>query len=175
MGPTAIEGVPGVRGWLLRTLVNRQNPAGGVYGTVIVGALLAAESEHALSIWRDTGAILVAVSMFWLAHAYANGMGERIAQRQPFTLKSFGHSLLREWAVLSGAIIPLIATLVAYGLGASLVDALLWGMYVAAATLIAYEVVAGLEVGARGLVLLRQAVAGAVLGAMILLLHSVLA
>jgi hypothetical protein len=175
-GPTEHLGaVPGPLRILLRLLTTHEEPAGAVYGTVIVGSLLAAESAHVEDLLRSVSAVLIAMVVFWFAHAYANGMARRIERNQPFSLHDFTGSLVLEWNVLRGAIVPILAVIVAGLAGASNTVALEVGLYVSAAALVAFEVVAGLRVGARGRQLLTQAAAGGVLGLGIIALHTVLA
>jgi hypothetical protein len=126
-------------------LVPAENPAGTVYGMIVIGALLAAESGRHESYTDAVGSTLIALGLYWLAHAYANVLGRRLSTNERLTARSLGHALAHDWAIARGAAIPLLALLLAWALGAAretAVDAALWSTV---AGLIAFELLAGLR------------------------------
>ena len=54
-----------------------ENPAGVIYGVLAIGALLAAESGRHESYADTLGSVLIALCLYWLAHAYADVLGHR--------------------------------------------------------------------------------------------------
>jgi len=54
------------------------NPAGLIYGTIAVAALLAAESARRETYVETVGAVLITLLLYWLAHSYAGFTGERV-------------------------------------------------------------------------------------------------
>src|SRR5580693_6727675 len=103
--------------------------SGAIYGTITAGALLAAEFSRRESYGKTIAALVLALVLYWLAHAYAANADRRIREQKQLTAKDFGGDLLRELPILGGASIPLLAILI-FGLaGASLgtaITAALW-------------------------------------------------
>ena len=52
------------------------NPAGLVYGTIAVGALLAAESARQETYTRTIIAVAIALILYWLSYSYAEFTGQ---------------------------------------------------------------------------------------------------
>jgi hypothetical protein len=126
-------------------LVPTDNPAGTVYGMIVIGSLLAAESGRHESYVDAIGSTLIALGLYWLAHAYANVLGQRLVTHERLTATALGRSLIDDWAIVRGAAIPLLALLLAWALGAAretAVDVALWSTV---AGLIAFELLAGVR------------------------------
>jgi hypothetical protein len=55
-----------------------ENPGGVIYGVIVIGALLAAESGRHEGYADTLGSALLATGLYWLAHAYAALVGGRV-------------------------------------------------------------------------------------------------
>ncbi len=162
-----------VKAWFLGDLSAHGDPAGVTYGTLIAGAIIAIELGHAYDLPKSIAIIVCAAVLYWAADAYANNVGYRYLHREPFSWSSVGRSLWFERSVARGATLPIVAIIVAGAAQRSVIRSLEVGEWMAIVQLIAYEVIVGVRIGARGLQLAYQAIAGAVLGAGILFLKSI--
>jgi hypothetical protein len=148
--------------------------SGAIYGTITAGALLAAEFSRRESYGKTIFALVLALVLYWLAHAYAANADRRIREQQKLTLKSFASDLLHELPILGGASIPLLA-IVIFGLaGASLGTAISAALWTAAAVIAAIELTAAIRSGVRGRALVVHAVIGIVLGLLVPAINAVL-
>ncbi|MDQ6805085.1 MAG: hypothetical protein M3065_08965 [Actinomycetota bacterium] len=150
------------------------NPAGVVYGTLIVGAVLATESVRRETLLDTIGATLLALLLYWLAHSYAQTLGDRLERQIPLSASGILRSLVRDRAIIRGAIVPILALLIASAIGASLASAVLVAVWTASATIVTFEVVAGIRARLRGRELVLQICAGGVMGLAIIGLRTVL-
>jgi hypothetical protein len=151
-----------------------ENPAGMIYGTLVVAALLDAESvasEH----YADTiGAVVVAMVLYWLAHAYADFAGERLERRESIHLGDLARALGKELAILLGAAVPLLAVSIVGLAGGSLNAAVNAGIYSAAGMLLVIELAAGMRADLTPVALMIQSLFGAFLGAVVIALKILL-
>jgi hypothetical protein len=155
-------------------LVPAENPAGTVYGMIVVGALLAAESGRYESHADAVGSTLIALGLYWLAHAYASVLGRRLATHEHLTAGTLGRALLHDWAIVRGAAIPLLALLLGWAVGAgreAAVNAALWSTV---AGLIAFELLAGVRSQATRPELALEVCVGVTIGVGILALKILL-
>ncbi|HEY5319109.1 MAG TPA: hypothetical protein VIJ20_14060 [Solirubrobacteraceae bacterium] len=176
----AIASEPTASGW--RHLASRaldwiepeDNPAGVVYGTVIIGAVLATESVRRETLLETVGGTVVALLLYWLAHSYAETLGNRLERQIPLSAGAIARSLVRDRAMIRGASIPILALLIAAALGASLATAVAVAVWTSAASVVAFEVLAAVRAELRGTELIVQVGAGAVMGLAIIALRTVL-
>ena len=140
------------------------NPAGVVYGTLIVGAVLAAESVRRETLLATLGATALALVLYWLAHSYAATLGDRLDNHVPLTAAGLARSLAKDRAIVRGASVPILALLLASAFGASLATAVLVAVWTSAGTVVALEVIAALRAQLRGRELFVQVGAGAAMG-----------
>lgn len=156
-------------------LLPRRNPAGTVYGILVVGTLLAAEGSQQIGFVSLIGGVVVALVLYWLAHAYAAMLGRRLATTDRWSMRQFLAELAHEWALIRGASGPLLALVIAAAAGADLDTAVLIALGTCAALLVTFEVLAGVGEGLSRLEIASEAAVGAVLGlglfAVRLLLH----
>jgi hypothetical protein len=152
----------------------RVNLSSAVYGTIAVGALLAAETAQRENYAETIGALALTIVLYWIAHAYASSATRRLREQEHLTVKGFAHALLEQAPILAGAVAPL-AMLVVFGIaGASLGHAVTAGIWTAAATIAGIEVTAAVRAGAEGFELLAQCAIGVVLGLLVIVLKLVL-
>ncbi|HYM66637.1 MAG TPA: hypothetical protein VEW68_05050, partial [Patescibacteria group bacterium] len=84
----------------------RENPSGVIYGMIVIGALLAAESGRHETYLDTVGSALIAAGLYWLAHAYASVLGRRLAAHERLTAGALRRALAHDWALIRGAAIP---------------------------------------------------------------------
>ena len=152
----------------------RVSLSSAVYGTIAVGALLAAETAQRENYAETIGALALTIVLYWIAHAYASSATRRLREQEHLTVKGFAKAMVEQAPILAGAVAPL-AMLVVFGIaGASLGDAVTAGIWTAAATIVAIEVTAAVRAGAEGFELVAQAAIGVVLGLLVIALKLVL-
>lgn len=150
------------------------NFATAVYGLISVGAVLAAESASRETYGETVAAVVVAMILYWLAHAYAENVWWRIREGERLNLAGLRRLLLQEVPMLAGAAPPLIVVLIAWAAGAGLGTAITIAVWTVAVAILATEVASGLQADLSGRDLLMDALLGATLGVLILVLKLVL-
>ena len=159
---------------VLEWLVPERNPAGAVYGIVTIGALLAAESGLRDNYPETVGSASIAVVLYWFAHSYADVLGLRLSEHRLLSWAELWHTFVQDWAIVRGASAPLMALLVAWAVGASQETAVAAGVWTAAASLVGFEVAAGLRSRAKPAELTLEVVVGATMGLALLALRALL-
>ena len=81
------------------------HPQGVVYGIVVVGSVVAAESVHVSGPWQDIGAAVIVLVIYWLAHSYAEILGTRFATSSSLSMKEMRGIVRHEGAILRGAVL----------------------------------------------------------------------
>jgi hypothetical protein len=87
------------------------NPAGLIYGTITVAALLAAETARRETYAKTVGAVGLTLIVYWLAHSYAEFAGDRLADGEHVSVVGLLRAARRGLAVLMGAAIPFLVLL----------------------------------------------------------------
>lgn len=152
-----------------------RNPAGAVYGTVVAGSVIAAESASEVHLPRLTVTVLATLALYWLAHTYAEIVDLRITRAR----RPLGHELREvvrdESAIVAASFSPLSVVLVARALGLSERTAVQVGLCSVVLELAGWALLAGrrsrlrrLELGGHVLV---STVFGCALVALEVLLH----
>ena len=152
----------------------RANSAGAIYGTITVGAQLAAESAQRETYAETIGAVALAMVLYWLAHAYAGSAAKRLRDEQPLTAKAFARALAHELPMLAGAAVPLLALVVFGVAGAKLSTAVKAGLWTSAVVIALIEIVAAVRADAKGRELAGQIAIGVALGLLVLAINAVL-
>jgi len=125
--------------------VPEENPAGVVYGLITIAALMAAESGRHETYPDTIASAAIAAVLYWIAHAYAELLGRRLATRERLTGRTLWWAFLHDWAIVRGAAIPLLTLLLAWALGAAQQTAVTAALWSAVVSLIAFELVAGIR------------------------------
>jgi hypothetical protein len=166
-----------VRGRLRRAvdaLAPGENPARVVYGIVMIGALLAAESGSHDTFAETLGSAVIAVGIYWLAHAYSETLGRRLRTPGRLTVVALWRALRYEWAIVEGAAIPLLVLAFGWATGASQETAVTAALWSAVACLIVFELLAGIRSQATPAELALDVGIGALMALAILTLKIVL-
>jgi hypothetical protein len=122
-----------------------ENPARVIYGMIAIGTLLAAESGRHEGYPDMIGSAGIAALMFWLAHAYSDALGRRLLTAERLSLKGLLRAFADEWAIVRGAMVPLLAILLAWVLGAEQETALDIALWTAIGSVILLELAAGIR------------------------------
>jgi hypothetical protein len=150
------------------------NPGIAVYGAIAVAALLAAESPVRETYARTIAAVVITLLLYWLAHSYADLVGERLESGRRLTFRVIGKAMAHNVSMLSGATIPLIPLIVWWIAGRPLTAAVVIAEWTAAAMIVVIEVIAGVRGQLRGRELTTQVAIGGLLGVMVMLLRVIL-
>jgi TM2 domain-containing membrane protein YozV len=150
------------------------NPSGVVYGVIVTGALLAAESGRHETYADTVGSAAIAIALYWLAHAYATVLGRRLLGLEQLTAGSLWRALVHDWALVRGAAIPVLVLLVAWVTGAAQATAVTAALWSAVASVIGFELLAGARSRPAPRELALQLGVGVVLGLGILALRVLL-
>ncbi len=145
-----------------------------VYGVLLVGALLAAESGLSESYLDTFASVSIAILLFWLAHGYAELLGRRLNQGERLTAASLARAMAHEGPLVRGASIPLVVLVLAALAGADQETAVTISLWSSVACLVALEMIAGLRAGARGRELVLEAGVGLTMGVAVLALKIIL-
>ena len=150
------------------------NPEGAVYGTLAIGAMLAAESTSKETYPKTVAAVVITLLLYWLAHAYSDYAGERWRGGEKLELGGLARMLVRELSILISAGVPLVVVLISWVTGAALSSAVLAAIWTSAAMVVVIELAAGLRAEQSGYDLLKQVALGAVLSLLMIALKLVL-
>jgi hypothetical protein len=150
------------------------SPAGLVYGTIAIGALLTAESAQSETYAKSVVAVVVTLLLYWLAYSYAEFTGQRLEKGEPFEFGELATAAVKELSVLIGASIPLFVLLIFWAAGARLATAVSAAVWTSAAMIVIIEFVVGLRASLTGRQLVMQTGFGAFLGLLVLTLRIVL-
>jgi len=140
----------------------------------VVGALLAAESGLHESHLDTFASVVIAVAVYWLAHAYASALGRRLALQERLTARALLSALGEESAIVRGATLPLLVLVLAWAAGADQPTAGTAALWSTVAALIALELIAGLRARATPAELVLDVGVGATIGLGIIALKIVL-
>ena len=150
------------------------NPSGVIYGTIAVGAVLAAESTRRETFPDTIEATVLVLGLYWLAHTYATVVGDRLKTRQALAASGLWRALMHEGSIVKGAAIPIGVLVVTWIAGVSLQTGVNVALWSSAGALISFEVMATLRSEVTGSQRVLQIVVGALLGAGVLALRVVL-
>lgn len=128
-------------GWVVRG----ESPERAVYGVILSGALIAAESGVHDGYPDKVGSTALALAIYWLAHAYSTVLGRRLSDQERLTTGALTRALSHDWPIVRGGSIPLFALLVAWAAGASQATGVNAAVWAAIASLVAFELVAGMR------------------------------
>jgi hypothetical protein len=159
-----------IAGWI----VPERNPAGVIYGLITIGALLAAESGLRETYAETVGSAAIAVVLYWFAHSYADVLGLRLSLQRRVGLAELGRTFVQDWSIARGASLPLLTLLVAWATGASQSTAVTAAVWTVVASLIAFEIAAGVRSRAKPVELVLEVLVGATMGLAILALRALL-
>ncbi len=142
-----------------------------IYGTIAVGAVLAAESTRRETFADTIEATLLILGLYWLAHTYATVVGDRLKTRDNLSAEALWRALVHEMSIVKGAAVPIAVLAMLWAAGVSLATTVTGALWSSAAALAFFEIVATLRSRATGARRLIQIVVGALLGGGVLLVQ----
>ena len=150
------------------------NPAAAVHGTVLAGALIAVQGAHEDP---DVSHLVILVvftqTIYWLAHVYAERVGERIAKgRKPS--RRLPELLGEEWPLVAVSFVPIAVILVASAVGASGGAAVLAGLLAVIALLMGWALLAGYRAGLKKAEMLLYVAASLCIGLALVAIKTLL-
>ena len=116
--------------------------AGGIYGTIVTASIMATSGGE-LPAAAETAAVLVTLTVYWIAHEYADLLGSHIAGGQMPGWREIRDALTASWTMVSASYVPLLVLIAATLAGAAATDAASAGLAVAAIELVLYALAAG--------------------------------
>lgn len=139
---------------------------------ILSGALIAAESGVSDGYPDKIGSTALALAIYWLAHAYSTVLGRRLSRQEHLTTGTLTRALAHDWPIVRGGSIPLLALIVAWAAGASQMTAVNAAVWTAIASLIVFELIAGMRAGSTPRELALEGSIGVAMGLAILALKS---
>jgi hypothetical protein len=155
-------------------LAPEENPAGLVYGTIAVGAVLAAESTRHDTFPDTVTATVLILVLYWVAHAYAQLTGDRLRRRQELTAGGLWRSLVQEGAIVKGALAPIAVLLVLWAADVSLNTAVTAAVWTSAVLIALIEMAASFRSRISGTQRVAQILLGTLLGGGVLAVRALL-
>ncbi len=146
--------------------------AHGIYGTIIITALLVPLEDHGATADEVVGAVVGTAFVLFLAHTYASGLGRRIAMRRAPRLSDLGAILADNLPLLFAAVVPTLVFVLAAAGAISLHTAFRAGIGYALASLCALGFIFGRMTDHRLPGSLVLGISGAGLGAAIIFLEA---
>jgi hypothetical protein len=82
-------------------------PAGAIYGTIVVLAVIAGVSEDTEAGAASVlGAVLVTALALWIAHVYAESLASRLADAKATWREIVRRAIVQEWPLAEAALVP---------------------------------------------------------------------
>jgi hypothetical protein len=147
---------------------------GLIYGTITVGAILGAENAGRDGYRETIEGLIVAILLFWLAHAYAAYTAHRMERTEPLSFRAFGHAMLGEATVILGAVVPVLVLLAEWLFGVPVTTGVTVGVWTSAAVIAGIEIWIGIRGHLKPYELLVQSVVGVVLALLVIALNSII-
>jgi hypothetical protein len=82
-------------------------PAEAIFGTLIAAAVLATKGQKGQSGAEIFWSALLVLTLYWLAHVYADVVGERLQTHKRPGWSGIIRTGLRDWSMLRGSLLPL--------------------------------------------------------------------
>jgi hypothetical protein len=154
----------------------RPDYSGAIYGSLLAASVVvgtAAGGHYDVPPWRLATLLVATGLVFWVAHAYAGLVGDRIhhATLNRREIVSVGR---REWPLLQTAFPPAAAAVFAGLLGASNGAAAWCALIVAIAAQVGWATLASVRSGASGPLILGTILVNMGLGMIVVILKSAL-
>jgi hypothetical protein len=140
----------------------------------VIASLLAAESGQHDGYLDTFASAAIATALYWVAHAYSELLGERLVIGERLSALALGRALARDWTIVRGAALPLAVIVIAWVTGASQQAGVTAALWSAIASLIVFELFAGIRARASPRQLALDAGVGAAMGIAVIALKIVL-
>jgi hypothetical protein len=140
--PASLKGMQ--RSFVRLTHDTAEGTASGIYGLIVCAAMLV--TAHAERAWREVLAVLVTLTIYWLAERYARIVAERIHEGRRPAWHTVRHQLTHGWELITASALPLLVLVIVRLAGARMVAA----EFAALACCTLLLCVAGWRMGAGG-------------------------
>jgi hypothetical protein len=117
---------------------------------------------------------VIAICLYWLAHAYADVLGHRLQTHERLNIAALGGALHDEATILIGAVLPLLALLLCWAFGVALASGVEAALWTSVASLVAIELIAGIRARSTPRELVLEVSVGATMGLAIVALKVIL-
>ena len=145
-----------------------------MYGTVIAGSLIAAESAADVDLPRLTATVLATLVIYWLAHTYAELVDLQITDARRPRADQLRRVLREESTIIGASFVPLTVILLARALGAGERTAVQTGLYAIVLLLAGWALLAGRRSGMRRLELGLHVLVSTLFGCAVVVLEVLL-
>jgi hypothetical protein len=156
---------------LARWLGLESNPAGVIFGTITVGAVLATEGAKGETVATSVEAAVLVVALFWVVHAWSDDTGQRLQHRRRLQWRPLAGALEHQASILRSLLLPVVAVVLTGLTGASDATVLLVGTVTCAVALVLIELVSALRNRLPPAQVLIETAAGTAFGCALLVLH----
>ncbi len=150
------------------------NPAEVIYGTLLAAVVLATKTHKGVTgaaiFWSAVGALV----LYWLAHVYADVIGEQLKTRRRPSWGTIGHVSAEHWSRLRASLIPVVFFEIVRLARGSVNASVLGALWLTVALLGGWGAAAAFRSGARGLALAIETLVCLGLGVLVVLLKIVL-
>jgi hypothetical protein len=124
--------------------------ASGVYGLVIVAAVLATSTGFG-AFGPVVVSVVVTLLVYWAAETYSHVLGSRLVAGRALTRDEMWRGARQGWPLVSASFVPLAALLVAHSFGADLTVAVVTALVVTTMLLVVVAFKAARDSGVRGI------------------------
>ncbi len=145
-----------------------------IYGVILVGALLAAESGVHETYLDTVLSAVIATAIYSLAHAYADLLARRLATHDRLTVGALWRGLAQHATLIRGAAIPVLVLLIAWASGVTQASAVTAALWSSVSSLICFELLAAQRAPATHAERVLELAIGVAIGLGILALKIVL-
>lgn len=152
----------------------RLNLGGAVFGLIVIGSLIAAESATHETYAESIAASALSALVYWSAHAYGELTARRVRKGERLTVSGIARAMSSEASILWGAAVPLLVLAGAWAAGASLNTGINAALVSVAASIVAVEMLSAVRAKLGGRELALQTLFGVALGLLVLAIHQVL-
>lgn len=150
------------------------NAEGAVYGAVMIGVLLAAEDPGKETYAETIGATAIVAVLYWLTSLYTHILGVRLRTQEPLRGGLIRRSVVHEFPIIEGAVVPVVVLVFAWATGSSLSSGVRAAVFATAISIVVLEIAAGWRAQPRGPSLWLRAAAGALAGLAVVAVKVVL-
>lgn len=162
---------PGLKSRLIGVTV--ANAGDAVYGALMIAVLLAADDARHAGYAATIEAAAVVLVLYWLTSLYAHTLGMRLRSGEPLGASLVWRTCVHELPILEGAVVPVLALLVAWAAGFGVSSGVTAALFVTVVVIVVLELVAGWRSRGRRRLWLEVAV-GATMGLLVIALKFVL-
>jgi hypothetical protein len=145
----------------------QDEPAEVIYGTLLAGVVLATKAGKGISgnavLWTAVAALV----FYWLAHAYADILGEQMSTRVRPGWHEVGHWAMVNAHRLRASLIPVVVFEIVRIFQGSVNVSVLTALWITVLLLAGWGMAASYRSGSRGLSLAVETLVGAALGLLV--------